>query len=189
MLEIAPRGKHYAFEPIPYLAANLRRLCPTVSVHACALSDTEEVATFAHVVNVPGWSGLRRGDYPDQVEVEQITVDVRRLDDVIPADTAVRFIKIDVEGAELQVLRGGVNTIRRCRPHIVFEFGEGHARPYGTTPEMIWDYLTSQCGLGVFSLIGRRSRLGRERFRAVCRAATNSNYAWWAQGNFLARPD
>lgn len=66
MLEIAPRGKHYAFEPIPYLAANLRRLCPTVSVHACALSDTEEVATFAHVVNVPGWSGLRGGDYPDQ---------------------------------------------------------------------------------------------------------------------------
>jgi FkbM family methyltransferase len=33
----------------------------------------------------------------------------------------ISFIKIDVEGAELDVLQGGVNTIKESNPHILFE--------------------------------------------------------------------
>jgi len=187
MLKHAPAGQHYAFEPVPHLADGLRRRFPQITVHAFALSDTEGVATFNYVVNVPGWSGLRQGSYPKPVEIQEILVEVRRLDDVIPVDLPVRFIKIDVEGAELQALRGGLNTIRRCIPMIVFEYGEIHGMPYGTTPEVLYDYLTEECGLDVFSLIGRRPRLSRDNFATICREATASNYARWAQGNFLAR--
>jgi FkbM family methyltransferase len=162
MLTHAPAGQHHAFEPIPHLADALRASFPSVRVHACALSDTAGLATFNYVVDVPGWSGLRRGNYDfraalDQPRgsavirpasrVEEITVQVCRLDDVIPADTHVRFIKIDVEGAELQVLRGGLNTIQRCRPLIIFEYGEIHGAAYGTTPALLHDYLTGECGL------------------------------------------
>lgn len=42
------------------------------------------------------------------------TLDEFKLDDV-------SLIKIDVEGFELEVLQGAEETLRRCRPHIVFE--------------------------------------------------------------------
>jgi len=38
-----------------------------------------------------------------------------------------QLIKVDVEGAEAQVFAGGVETIRRHSPHLVFEFGYGFA--------------------------------------------------------------
>lgn len=49
----------------------------------------------------------------------EIAVPARRLDDY--EMDAVGFIKIDVEGHELAVLRGGSETIRRCLPSMLIE--------------------------------------------------------------------
>jgi FkbM family methyltransferase len=43
------------------------------------------------------------------------------LDDMIASSEDVGFIKIDVEGYELEVLKGAVDTIRRCRPVLYIE--------------------------------------------------------------------
>lgn len=43
----------------------------------------------------------------------------------------VDFIKIDVEGTELDVIQGGLETIRRCRPVMVVEQKGNEARHYG----------------------------------------------------------
>lgn len=185
-LEHAPFGRHYAFEPLPHMAAALSQNFSRVIVRECALGETDGVTTFQHALNLPAWSGFKLQEYPLQVQTQEILVEMRKLDGVIPPDTPVHFIKIDVEGAELQVLRGAINTIRRCRPYVVFEYGEIHGLPYGTTPELLHDYLTSECRLNVFSLLGKRPRLSRESFATICRAATASNYARSAQGNFLA---
>jgi|RhiMetdeSRZDD1v2_1073273.scaffolds.fasta_scaffold126192_2 FkbM family methyltransferase len=63
---------------------------------------------------------------------------------VIPIDDlalAPDFVKIDVEGFELQVLRGMLATIERCRPTFMIERDPGHAadiaeilRPFGYRP-------------------------------------------------------
>lgn len=55
-------------------------------------------------IDLDGWSGLRppEGNYPGAPRVEMLPVRLQRLDELIPADLPVRFIKIDVEGAELQ---------------------------------------------------------------------------------------
>jgi FkbM family methyltransferase len=45
-----------------------------------------------------------------------IIVNTRHIDGVIPEDEQVTYIKMDIEGAELEALKGAVNTIKRCRP-------------------------------------------------------------------------
>jgi len=150
MLALAPNGRHYAFEPIPALAANLRATFPSVRVIEAALSDVSVEATFEHVVTNPGYSGLRRRRYPSTTEdVQTIRVETKRLDDILPEDLHLRFIKIDVEGAELQVLRGARRAIARYRPFIIFEHGLGAADYYGTRPEEVYDLLVRDCGLRI----------------------------------------
>jgi FkbM family methyltransferase len=77
-------------------------------------------------VSSPALRGLRPRSYGETpVNVEEITVDMVRLDDVLPPGYDLRLIKIDVEGAELEVLRGAIGIVERCRPYIIFEHGNG----------------------------------------------------------------
>ncbi len=57
-----------------------------------------------------------------------------RLDDALPDGLVPRLIKVDVEGAEMLVLRGAQRTIARHRPSILFEHGIGAADRYGSGP-------------------------------------------------------
>ena len=182
MLALAPEGHHYGFEPLPDLLEGLKvRFAaePRVHLRAEALSDVQGSATFQHVVDQPGYSGLRKRRYatPDARTVE-IEVQTARLDELIPGDRDIRFIKIDVEGAELQVLRGAAGLIGRCRPIIVFEHGLGAADYYGTEPEQVHDLLAGELGLSIGLmgdwLAGRREKfLSRTAFGEEFRQARN----------------
>jgi FkbM family methyltransferase len=150
MGEIAPQVAHYAFEPIPYLAAGLKNKYVIFHILEFALSDTEGEAAFEHAMNDPGYRCLRRRhEIPGSPAFEQITVRTARLDPIIPATTPVAFIKIDVEGAEYLVLRGAAETIQRCRPVTVFEAGWPGAGVYGVSPDRLFRLVTINLGLKV----------------------------------------
>ena len=138
MFTLAPGVRHIAVEPLPKMAARLQREFPDARVVEAAFSDRAGMAVFHHLVNSPTESGLRRvNSHGDVSVIEQVTVRVLRLDDVIASDETVSFIKIDTEGAELPVIRGAEATIRRCRPVIVFETGSRTTPYYGVSPEDI----------------------------------------------------
>lgn len=152
MLRLAPAGQHHAFEPLPHLYAALLHKyggMSNVHIYEAALSDAPGTATFQHVTTNPAYSGLlkRRYDRPHE-DVVEINVNLLKLDDVLPPDLDVRLVKIDVEGAELQVLRGAMATLRRCQPYVVFEHGLGGADCYGTRPEQVFDLFT-ECSLRI----------------------------------------
>jgi len=152
MVQASPEVAHIAVEPIPELAAGLRRDYPSVEVHEVALvAEPLGPIEFHHVVSNPGYSGIRqrRFDNPDE-EVRIIEVPTARLDDLIGA-RPVRLIKLDVEGAELGVLEGASVTLRRDHPVVIFEHGLGAADAYGTEPEMIHEFFGSH-GLNVYLL-------------------------------------
>jgi FkbM family methyltransferase len=163
MQVLAPNGKHHAFEPIPFQASELRLRFPNVLVHDLALSDETGEVDFFVVKDDPWISALRdpqkirglvgdtqRSDWHGQVET--IPVTTRRLDDVLDANEAVDFIKMDVEGAEVSVFRGALRTLAESSPIVVFEYsGAAVEELYGATN--LLDTL-SEVGFSVSSLEG-----------------------------------
>ena len=120
-----------AFEANPESADRIRRRVPQATVHAVALSDQEgEILLRVPVVSgVPyaGWGTIEPENKLAALahqSIEAHSVPMRTLDSF--ALRNVGFIKIDVEGHELAVLRGGTETIRRWRPAVLIEVEDRH---------------------------------------------------------------
>lgn len=186
IIQRAPRGRHFGFEPIPELAQDLARRFPGVTIKAMALSDHTGQAQFCHVADNPGLSGFRRmGHVRADAEVQQITVPIDTLDNVLPGELPIRFIKIDVEGAQLEVLRGSVGALKRWKPFVVFEHGALAREGYGTTSEMVYDLLVGACDLKISlmrSWLAGGSALSRESFSSQVGTHAGSQFC------FLAHP-
>jgi FkbM family methyltransferase len=181
-LNLAPSGIHYAFEPVPDLAENLKAKFPRVTVINAALSDAAGETEFHLVENNPALSGIaERTDLPSTDIIRKIRVKMLRLDDVIPQSHQIDFIKIDVEGAELNVFRGARATIKRTQPYILFEHGLGPASCYEANSERVYDELAS-LNMQIYrldSFVDGGSPLGRIEF---CELVNSKEYWNWIAG-------
>jgi FkbM family methyltransferase len=120
-----------AFEPQQSLTHELREMAECLSlpirVETVALSDVQGEANLRILEEDVGRSTIEPENTledPDGSIRSETTVAVRRLDDYDLE--SVGFIKIDVEGHEVSVLRGGIETIRRCLPMMLIEIEERH---------------------------------------------------------------
>lgn len=153
MTKLAPNGKHFAFEPVPENYKFLARKYPTAKVFNMAVSSKKGQTIFQQVVGREARSGLVRVDYPDaNQEIREIKVKLDSLDNVIPKNIRVDFLKIDVEGAELGVLQGAKDLIAKHKPLIVFEHELTKAALYNTKPQDIYDLLVKQSGLKIYTM-------------------------------------
>lgn len=107
-----------AFEPQPELFKLLKRNCPNAKCSPIALSDEFAVGLMPRIRygDRGNYGGLGLGMKSD---LGTISVATQPLDgtDV----TNINFIKIDVEGHELQVLKGATETILRDKPVMYIE--------------------------------------------------------------------
>ncbi|HEY6417298.1 MAG TPA: FkbM family methyltransferase [Acidimicrobiales bacterium] len=134
-----------AFEPQPACVETLDGWArQRVVIRPVALSDHEGESTLsipvAHGVVMTGYARLDAG--AEVAGAATLDVPVERLDD--QGLTDVRFIKIDVEGHELEVLRGGEQLLRRDEPVLLVEIEQRHLGDTRTVAEVI-EYLN---GLG-----------------------------------------
>jgi hypothetical protein len=142
-----------------------------VKISDIALYNKQGSTTFQHVLNAPAYSGIKRRRYDDRnVEIDQITVKTDLLDNIIPADLPVSLIKIDVEGAEFHVMKGGQQTITRNKPVIIFEFGLGAADFYDAKPHELFNFLCAECGMKISTLksfLAKKSPLIEGEFKRL----------------------
>jgi FkbM family methyltransferase len=75
-----------------------------------------------------------------------ITVEVHRLDDLIETEKLPRadLIKIDVEGAEFEVLRGMENYVQRYHPSFVIELHPDMLPMFGASVSDVLNWLTDR---------------------------------------------
>jgi FkbM family methyltransferase len=179
ILKYAPNGKHFGFEPIPPMFNKLvENYKNKATILPYALSDKNGESTFQFVKNAPAYSGIIKRKYEvENAEIDEIKVELKKLDEVIPTDLSIDFIKIDVEGGEFDVLKGAIDLLKRNKPFVVFEFGLGASDFYGTKPEEIFNLLNKEIGLKISNLdsfIKDKPALEIEEFKTLYN--TNKEY-------------
>jgi FkbM family methyltransferase len=130
---VGPSGRVFAFEPMDYAFSKLSRnllLNDAGNTRAFKLALSDHSADACPVNFRSSWatSGVRRR--------ETSSVDFRRLDDWCLEHRLSRLdlIKLDVDGHEWQVLKGGLMSIERYRPILLIEAGAWHFTSGETNP-------------------------------------------------------
>lgn len=154
MGRIASRGEHVAWEPVPEYAVKLRDNFPEAHVREAALSDRNGYGEFQVSLDDPRGSGLRARPTPSGARHKALIVRYERLDDALPPQVSPRLMKVSVEGAEELVLRGGMETIHRFRPTIVFEHAVDAARLYDSSADSLHRLLVDELGYRIGGLDG-----------------------------------
>lgn len=154
---VGPGGCVHAFEASPktfrWLNANAR-LNPAADIHVHDKAVTDECGevTFHTAKEAcTGYSSIRDlGDGTGSVaRVPSVSID-SILDELPP----VRLVKIDVEGAELLVLRGMTGLIKRDQPFIIFEIDDEFCHDLGYSAQALCDFL-AQRGYDLHRIIAR----------------------------------
>lgn len=115
--------KVHSFEAVETTRLQLEKnleingLWEKVIIYQCGLSDKDEEAkAYVNLENIGGTHLIRSDTQGD--------IQLKKLDDFCFQD--ISFIKIDVEEMELEVLRGGIQTVKRCMPYLLIESFEKH---------------------------------------------------------------
>ncbi|HEX5284654.1 MAG TPA: FkbM family methyltransferase [Bryocella sp.] len=138
---LAGHGYVFAFEPHPANRARLERnialnhLQESITVVPDALSDS---AGTAHMTKRPDNTGAAHIADQGDTEIEVSTLDTR-VDELRLA--RLDFVKIDVEGFEAHVLRGGERSLKRFRPNMLIELLPEQLERAGSTTRMVYSLL------------------------------------------------
>jgi len=120
--------KVIAFEPLPPMQRWLRRnYGQRLDLRSLALSDQSDVVEIRYPKGNYSWATIANSNQLELAKrkIESLKVPMIPLDDLNLRH--IDFIKIDVEGHEEPVLRGGLATIRQAMPNLLIEIEERHS--------------------------------------------------------------
>lgn len=112
----------HCFEPLPDCVANLRLLAernPNIIVHPFALGErdtTQEMRSndYSPSSSLLNMTGRHHDLWPQTRNDRPLQIEVRRLDSLDGQFNAPLFLKFDVQGYELHVLRGAENVLKKA---------------------------------------------------------------------------
>ena len=151
----------YAFEPnrqvFRNLSANLAlKNLTNVTEHMVGIGEKEEQLIYKFRSPDGGGNGFADLGKRDECEMDTCILPVKTLDSFNLQN--VKLIKVDVEGFELQVLKGARETIRRCQPALVLEvwidWREEEGVPAIRLREELYEYVENELQYSLRRVIG-----------------------------------
>lgn len=143
--KVAPAARIVAFEPMPQIHARLLEHLrinhvETVQPEKLALQDSEgDGVLYFHAAETGATSARNNRGFNGAVTEAVRTTTLDRYCDAQGLSPAL--IKCDVEGSEFAVVRGGLETIRRCRPVIFLELLRKWSANFGYHPNAVLETL------------------------------------------------
>lgn len=141
-----PGGRVRAFEPIPKarlrLEENLRlNTCTNVEVESRALGSKPGKFILEKPLEISRINLAKQLPGPEDIEVQVV-----RGDDVFAESgwPSLDVIKLDVEGAELEILRGMTGVLQRHRPALLLEIHGPYLPMFGASGEEVMKWLREQ---------------------------------------------
>jgi FkbM family methyltransferase len=137
-----------AFEPGEYCLSILKRVVgnlSTVEIVELGVAEAEGNSELKTPIKDSGLMGIGLSQVGGTSDVEHIatSISLTSLDSYrrTSGSNDVTFIKVDVEGGELGVLKGAIETIKDCRPTWYIEIDANMTRRYGHSPDAVFDLL------------------------------------------------
>ena len=123
--KVYPEGRVYAFEPGPFLFERLQynvqlnnSLSQVIVPIKKGFSDKREVLYWGEDEKISGNAMFSEQPGKDFIPLELTTIDEFVEEKGIKE---INFMKIDVEGMELNVIRGGIDSIKKFKPILYYE--------------------------------------------------------------------
>jgi FkbM family methyltransferase len=149
---VGEQGKVFAFEPMSRAFSKLKQNVglnsfKNIVLEKIAFSDVSQKKDSIHF----------RSSWPlDSIEVdkqkEKEEVEFTTLDDYVKKNNIQRidFMKLDVDGYECKIVKGGMNALKKFRPMMIIELGISTLKGVGDEPDKLIDSLMS-LGYSFFS--------------------------------------
>ncbi len=146
---VGPSGKVFSFEPVP---SQLKKLKRNIKINRFGNIITEQSAVsyesgFSNI-NIclngdEAMSSLREPYKDASLKRKVIQVPLYSIDDYVRKFNikSIDFIKIDVEGGELDVLKGAINIIKNIRPVFMCEVQDIRTNQWGYRASKIYEFL------------------------------------------------
>lgn len=177
---MAPKGTVVTFEPATYARSVLRTSIFTnrlrnITVIPAGLADKCGCA----VLNIPlkkgrsiGYGLSHMGTPNTHYETISEVVPIITLDDFVKSSDMkmIDFIKIDIEGWELRMIKGAEGTIIKFMPPILVELVDSHLARAGDSLHAAWEYMMS---------LGYRPWVQNETGTLVALEDIREGDIWW----------
>lgn len=151
--KLAPEGRVYTFEPGSYALSILKKVVSfnrlkNVEICPFALSSETKESTLSIPLKKSGSVGFgishiptTKKETPSQHLEEKIKIlplDLFMEQNKIPT---LSFLKIDVEGHEMQVLKGAKKTLKVHKPCVMLELNTDHLHRSNSSPTEVMDFM------------------------------------------------
>ncbi len=160
---LGPRGKIFAFEPVPFTAQTFKIIAKILRFQNVELNEvgcgdkagtlsfrvpiSESGAIMAGVVHRADRDNNRDGQqrHARFEQSKEIQCPIVVIDDTLPAAIGdVSFIKCDIEGADYYALKGAAKLIAHHKPSVVCEINPWFLEGFGLTVEQLVSFFTDQ---------------------------------------------